>query len=190
VIVFLEGRLIAHIPLSCTIEIHGIGYEVLVPLTIDLPRCSETVRLWVHTVYHENCQTLYGFNHSEERDFFKLVIDKVSGVGPKMTLAMFSKFKLKELHHFIAHRDVAMLGSIPGIGKKKAEKIILELADKIGEGSSNTPIVMRSEQSDAILGLIALGYKKTEAEIIIGKIAENFPEATADQLIRKAITFH
>jgi Holliday junction DNA helicase RuvA len=189
VIVTLEGRLSYRASLNCVIEIQGIGYEVFIPLMTDLPEIDGTVKLWVHTIYREDSQSLYGFNSPKERDFFKLVVEKVSGIGPKIALAMLSKFKLSDLHHFIATRDAARLASVPGIGKKTAEKIILELSGKIDHSEKNlVPGNMGSNIcNDAILGLITLGYKRQEAEAMIQNAISQNPEATPEQLIRRAI---
>jgi Holliday junction DNA helicase RuvA len=188
VIVSLEGRLVSRIPLSCVIDVHGIGYEIFVPLTVDLPAMGEGIKLFTYAVYREDGQSLYGFNRMEERDFFKLVVDKVSGIGPKTALAMLSKFKLSELNHFIAMKEIQMLASVPGIGKKTAEKVILELSDRVkGVGGNAENVAAHSQRSDAILGLIALGYKRSEAEMMVSKVMEDFPDISAGQLIRKAI---
>ncbi|MDR1366962.1 MAG: Holliday junction branch migration protein RuvA [Puniceicoccales bacterium] len=189
-IVSLEGCLTAHTPLSCIINVQGIGYEVFVPLAINLPRLDETIKLWIYAIYREDNQLLYGFNTLEERNFFKLIVEKVSGIGPRTALAMLSKFKLSELNHCIATKNVTLLAGVPGIGKKTAEKIIWELSDKIKSTDVHTMgrNTFNSQQNDAILGLIALGYKRTEAEAMIIKFAEKFPEASADQLIKNAIT--
>jgi Holliday junction DNA helicase RuvA len=149
------------------------------------------VKLWTYAVYRKDNQLLYGFSTPEERNFFKLIVEKVSGIGPKIALAMLSKFNLSELSHFIGTKNVTMLSGIPGIGKKTAEKVILELSDKVkGADTHAHGSVFNSSQNDAILGLIALGYKRTEAETMIMKFVEKFPEASADQLIKSAITTH
>jgi Holliday junction DNA helicase RuvA len=188
VIISLEGRLVSHIPLSCIIDVQGVGYEIFVPLNINLPKIDEAVKLWIYAVYREDSQLLYGFSTLEERNFFKLIVEKVSGIGPKTALAMLSKFKLSELNHFIATKNVTMLSGVPGIGKKTAEKVILELSDKIKNMDGKS--VLNSQQNDAILGLIALGHKPMEAEAMITKFAEKIPEAPADQLMQSAITIH
>jgi Holliday junction DNA helicase RuvA len=189
VIVSLEGGLILRMPLSCVLEAHGIGYEIFVPLTISLPPIGEVVKLWIYAIYREDSQSLYGFNSMEERDFFKLVVEKVSGIGPKTALAMLSKFRLSELNHSIAGKDTSLLASIPGIGKKTAEKIILELSDKINNFGkiSTAGGILEGIRGDAILGLIALGYKKSEAEGMVSGIMQENPHITVEQLIRRAI---
>jgi Holliday junction DNA helicase RuvA len=189
VIISLEGCLVVRKPLSCVLEANGIGYEIFIPLLIDLPPLGKVVKLWTYAIYREDSQTLYGFNEVAERDFFKLVVEKVSGIGPKTALGMLSKFKLKELHQIIASRDTATLAHIPGIGRKTAEKVILDLADKMGTSTSkHSGMLMNSARGDAILGLIALGYKRSEAEEMIAKIAENLPDASTEELIKNVIT--
>lgn len=103
---------------------------------------------------------------------------------------MLSKFELSELNHCIATKNVTLLAEVPGIGKKTAEKVILELSDKIKSVDVHTTgrHILNAQQNDAILGLIALGYKRSEAEAMITKFVEKFPEASADQLIKNAIT--
>jgi Holliday junction DNA helicase RuvA len=190
VIVLLDGHLTVKIPSSCVVNVNGIGYEVNVPLMIKLPQIGERVRLWIHAIYREDHQSLYGFNLPEERDFFKLVVEKVSGIGPKMALAMFSKFTLNELCHSIATKDVSSLTNIPGIGRKTAEKVMLELSDKISNTTTQSIVggVEHGIRSDAILGLAALGYKRQEAESIVNQILKQDPDIKVDQLIKKAIT--
>jgi Holliday junction DNA helicase RuvA len=190
VVVSLEGYLVAHIPMSCIVDVRGVGYEVFVPLGINLPQINDAVKLWVCAIYREDSQLLYGFSTLEERNFFKLIIGKISGIGPKTALAMLSKFKLSELNHFIATKNTAMLAGVPGIGKKTAEKVILELSDKIKSTCIHGGSIANSQQNDAILGLVALGYKRVEAEAMIMQFAEKFPEASADQLIKSAIAIH
>lgn len=187
-IVYLSGVLKFREALSCVIVANGIGYEVFIPVTTKLPELGQTVELFTYAVYREDNQALYGFNTSAERDFFKLVVEKVSGIGPKTALAMLSKYRLEELQQFITQKDASMIATIPGIGKKTAEKLILELADRMVNGSGlpgNN--LTRTMQNDAVLGLIALGYKRQEAENLITKAAQEFPEGSSEVLIKAAI---
>jgi Holliday junction DNA helicase RuvA len=189
VIISIEGQLIYRITLSCVIEAYGVGYEIFTPLTIKLPSIGEIVRLWIYAIYREDSQVLYGFNEIEERNFFKLVIEKVQGIGPKTAQAMLSKFPLDELNQFIAMKNASILASIPGVGKKTAEKIILELYNKVGSKNSDMKYnVENVEYSDAILGLTVLGYKRSEAEMMIVQAIKRMPNASADQLIKDALT--
>jgi Holliday junction DNA helicase RuvA len=189
VIISLEGSLIASSPLRCIVEVQGIGYEVFIPLTTNLPKINEKLKLWIYTIYREDSQSLYGFNRMEERDFFKLVVEKVSGIGPKTALALLSRFPLEELVRFIAAKDTSFLASVAGIGKKTAEKVILELSDKVNDFAKNSigGALWNSVSGDAILGLVALGYRRQDAETMIQNALKQDPEATVDQLIRRAI---
>lgn len=184
-IVSIEGRLEQRTALSCVVVTGGFGYEIAVPLTIQLPSLGENVRLSIYAVYREDSQALYGFNTPAERDFFKLIVEKVSGIGPKIALAMLSKFRLEALMGIIANRESGMLAKIPGIGEKTAKKILFELADRLPSFGHHAPI--GNEQNDAILGLIALGYKRAEAEKMVSTAAEQCPEASAEVLIKQAI---
>ena len=134
-IVLIEGILIKATPLSAIISAGGIGYSVSVPITTaeKLPQNGENVRLHTRAVYREDSQALYGFWEETERDFFTLVIEKVSGVGPKVAISLMSKLPLRSLISAIAAEDANLLAKTPGIGKKTAERIIIELKDKLAE---------------------------------------------------------
>ena len=184
-IISLEGQLVARMALSCIVSAHGVGYEVFVPVSLILPAVGNDVKLFIYAVYREDAQTLYGFNTLRERDFFKLIVEKVSGIGPKTALAMLSKFRLEELINKIASRDAKSIAQVPGIGKKTAEKLVLELSDKIGGVAYDVPDI--STRNDAILGLVALGYKRADAESMIRDVFNRDPDASVETLIKEAI---
>ncbi len=127
----LQGMLATASPLVAVVEINGIGYEVCIPTTTaeKLPAPGSTVRLHTHVVFREDSQTLYGFATAAERDFFRLLIEKVTGVGPKMALSVMSRLSLPMLQRAIAAGDVATLAKCPGIGRKTAERLVIELKD-------------------------------------------------------------
>ncbi len=133
-IVSLRGKLIEAGVLRVVIESAGVGYEVNVPVTTAerLPRLGAEVFLLIHHVFREDGQALYGFAVAEEREFFKLLVEKVSGVGPKMALNILSRLSLPILRDAIIRGDVALLSQCPGIGKKTAERLVMELKDKVG----------------------------------------------------------
>ena len=138
-IVSLRGKLIEAGVLRVVIESAGVGYEVNVPVTTAerLPKLGAEVFLLVHHVFREDGQALYGFAVAEEREFFKLLVEKVSGVGPKMALNILSRLSLPILRDAILRGDVALLSQCPGVGKKTAERLVMELKDKVGlEGSA------------------------------------------------------
>lgn len=202
-IVHLEGRLIEATPLSAIIDVQGVGYEVHIPVTTTerLPGIGQTVRLHTHAVYREDSQSLYGFATREDRDFFRLLTEKVSGIGPKIALGIMSKLSLQLLRGAIAQADVALLAKCPGIGKKTAERICVELRDKVlppgtttaggasmadtTEAAGNLP---GGRVQDAVMALIALGYKADVADKAVRRADSKLgPEAGTEALIKAAL---
>ena len=132
-IAFIKGKLIECQLTLAILEVNGMGYEVHVPLTTveRLPQLGEPVKLFTHATYREDSQTLYGFMDRESRDFFRMIVDKVSGIGPKIALNLLGSLSLPTLKISIANGDVAMLSKAQGLGKKTAERIVVELKDKV-----------------------------------------------------------
>lgn len=193
----LRGELIDCQPLLAVVETGGVGYEVHVPLTTTekMPDIGQEVRLFIHAVYREDAQLLYGFSAREERDFFRLVIDKVSGIGPRIALNLLSQLSLKILRNAIADGDAALLAKAPGLGKKTAERIIVELQDKVGpatatHGSAQAGGSGANDQfKDAVAALIALGYKAVDADKAVSKAVDAMGEDTpTEDLIRAAFS--
>ncbi len=198
-IAFLRGRLAESLPNQAIIDVNGVGYHVLIPLsTYDrLPQQGEEVKLLTHYHVTDRDHTLYGFITGEERDLFRLLIDRVSGIGPKMGLAVLSGLPVAAFKDSVIREDVAALSRISGVGKKTAERIVLELKDKVGvvgawqeakaAGSSDPA---KSVQNDAILALIALGYKQGEAQKTVQQLLKQpglKDQPTADHLVREAL---
>ncbi len=175
-IVSLRGKLIEAGIFRAVIECAGIGYEVNIPVSTaeKLPAIGEEVRLFTLQTFREDGQSLYGFYSAEERDFFKLLVEKVSGIGPGIALKIFSRLSLPVLQNAIRNSDVAMLSQCPGIGKKTAERLIVELRDKIGLATTTMPATNHeaanattnapSVQADAVAALVSLGYKLDQAD--------------------------
>ena len=196
-IVSLRGKLIEAGVLRVVIESAGVGYEVNIPVTTAerLPACGSEVFLLIHHVFREDGQALYGFAVSEERDFFRLLVEKVSGVGPKLALNILSRMALPILREAIIRGDVALLAQCPGIGKKTAERLVMELHDKVGVDGATTsvsaslsPTQQPTPATDAIAAMIALGNKAVDAEKSVrAAIAKLGPGATADQLVKAAL---
>lgn len=205
-IVFVEGILERATPLSAVINAGGLGYLVHVPVTTaaKLPQPGQPVKLHTHAVYREDSQALYGFSSEDERDFFALLIEKVSGVGPKVGISMLSKLELGSLVSAISNADAVLLAKTPGIGKKTAERVIIELKDKLAAFSWSLAASGRSElasandatrssapanhEEDAVLALVALGYKQADASKSVGKAAEKLgPSTSTEKLIRAAL---
>src|ERR1051325_1600453 len=144
----IQGTLTSATPLHATIELNGFGYEVHIPLTTaeKLPAPGATVKLHTLVIYREDSQTLYGFATPAERDFFRLMIEHVTGVGPKVALSIMSRLSLPLLENAIRIGDVATLAKCPGIGKKTAERLVVELKAKVG-ATAGTSVPFGGAQS-------------------------------------------
>jgi len=210
-IAFLEGNLVECQLNLAVIQTGGVGYEVHVPLTTSekLPALGESVRLHIQATYREDSQTLYGFVDRESRDFFRMIVDKVSGIGPKIALNLLGSLSLPTLKNSIAQGDVGMLSKAQGLGKKTAERIVVELKDKVlpkglsGGGSaeavSGTAVGAGEKKpasqgqdivaySDAVSALLTLGYKATEADQAVRRAADSLGmNCTTEELIRQAL---
>lgn len=199
-IAFVRGRLAESYPNAALVDVQGVGYHVLIPLsTFDrLPQQGQEVRLLTHHHVTEREHLLFGFITGEERDLFRLLIDRVSGIGPKMALAVLSGMPVAAFKDSVIQNDIAALSRIKGLGKKTAERIVLELKDKVGvvdawqaaQSARGTQDPKREAHSDAVLGLIALGFKQADAVKTIDQIVRSSDDAkplTADQLIREAL---
>ncbi len=197
----IQGLLTAATPLHAIVELNGLGYEVNIPVTTaeKLPATGSTVKLHTLVIYREDAQTLYGFATPAERDFFRLMIEHVTGVGPKMALTIMSKLSLPSLESAIGSGDIATLAKCPGIGKKTAERLVVELRAKVGATGSSETVLSASgapagsphgdtKMRDAVLALTALGYKAADADEAIRRAALALgPKATTEQLIKKAL---
>ena len=200
----LNGTIIESQLLQVVIEAGGVGYEVHVPITTaeKLPSPGNQAKLYTYAVYRDDSQSLYGFANREDREFFKLLVEKVSGVGPKMALTLFSKLSTKMLEAAIVTGDAKLLSQCPGIGKKTAERLIIELRDKVGKGFGSadpTPSATSgtaeigdeegaSKFQDAIAALTALGYKVTEADKAVNRAINKLgPSASVEEIIKTAL---
>jgi holliday junction DNA helicase RuvA len=196
-ITYLHGKLIEAIPTQVTVEVNGLGYEALIPLSSydKLPAPGQTVKLLTHLVVREDAHILYGFMTAAERQLFRLLINAVSGIGPKTALNILSGINVTAFRGAVAGGDIKMLSQISGVGKKTAERIIIELKDKIGPGGvleaqSAQRALSASEQkvNDAVLALIALGFKPAEAhETIRATQAMLGSEAALEDLVRASL---
>lgn len=195
----IQGTLTAATPLHAIIELNGFGYEVNVPVTTAerLPAPGANVRLHTLVIYREDAQTLYGFSTPAERDFFRLMIENVTGVGPKMALTIMSRLSLPSLEGAIRVGDIATLAKCPGIGKKTAERLVVELKSKVG-GSAESATTFAGDDGgssptatshrDAVSALAALGYKTADADAAVRRAALALgPAASTESLIKKAL---
>lgn len=180
------------VPNIIVLDVSGVGYEIEVPISTFsvLPAVKEDAVLYIQQIVREDANLLYGFATLEEKSAFRILI-KVSGIGPKSAVVILSGLSVSELYDVIANEDVTRLTRVPGIGKKTAERLIVELKDKIkslSSGSVNDLFNQTPEfnpMDDAILALSTLGYKVTDAEKMIKKIAK--PGMAVDELIKLAL---
>ena len=194
-IYFIEGKLIEALPMRAVIDARGIGYEVLIPLSTfeKLPLASEQVRLLTHLHVREDEHVLFGFATSEERDLFKLLIHHVSGIGPKLALNILSGCSPSQLREAVIRADTGFLSRLKGVGKKTAERVIVELRDKVGVtqawAAASRQAALTPEQqmeNDALLALIALGYKQADALKALQAAGRQGSLAVADR-VREAL---
>ena len=194
-IVYLNGVLAEKTPACATVECCGVGYEALIPLsTFDrLPAAGERVKLLTYHAVREDDEILFGFSTPEERDMFAK-ITAVSGVGPKTALAVLSGFTVGDLQLAIAQGDSKRIATVKGIGKKTAERIVVELKDKVNpiEALANSSIGSSGSQRavlcDAALALAALGFPEDQARKMVSDVLEAYPQISDVQtIIKKAL---
>ncbi len=192
-IAFLRGIVAEALPQRILLDVHGVGYEVIVPLsTFDslnpLPGRELLLKTFLHI--RENAQTLYGFATEAEKDIFVLLIDRVSGIGPATAIAILGSLNVEQFKAAVVQGDTAGIARAKGVGKKTAERIILELKDKIGLAATWEAQAQGSTSQaagDAELALVALGFKQVDARKAIAAHLKACPEAEADELIRAAL---
>ena len=192
-IAFLRGTVAEAMPQCLVLDVNGVGYEVQVPLsTFDAvnPMEGQTVTLKIHFHVRENAQVLYGFATDAERDIFRLLIDCVSGIGPATAISILSGLNVSAFKQAVVGGDVQAIARAKGVGKRTAERIILELKDKVGLASTweaQQQGTTSEAAGDAELALVALGFKQTEARKAIAALVKENPQAATDELIRGAL---
>jgi Holliday junction DNA helicase RuvA len=195
VIGFLKGRLAVKQPPMLMVDVNGVGYELEAPMSTfyGLPSLGEPVALFAHLVVREDAHVLYGFGTDGERRLFRALL-KVSGVGPKIALGILSGVSVDDFIRIIEAEDVAMLTRIPGIGRKTAERVIIEMRDSVqkfaaapsaGAHSAAAVAAAPTPQSEAFAALIALGYKPPEVVRLLKSADE--PGLSTTEIIRRAL---
>lgn len=189
----IRGKVWEAYPNRLILDVQGIGYEVLVPVsTFDRLHPSEgaVIELRTYLQVRETAHTLYGFATEEERDVFLLLIDRVSGIGPSTAMSVLSGMPVTRFKEAVVKGDVAELSRIKGLGKKTAERIVLELKDKVGVTETWEQAAggnLSRSAADAELALIALGYKQVDARKAVKKVLEENADSTVEELIRGAL---
>ncbi|MFZ7277489.1 Holliday junction branch migration protein RuvA [Avibacterium endocarditidis] len=196
----LTGLLVEKQPPEILLDVQGVGYELLLPMTsfYNLPGTGQQTTLFTHLVVREDAHLLFGFSHKQDRTLFRELI-KTNGVGPKLALAILSAMSVNEFAYAIEREELSKLVKIPGVGKKTAERLLVELKGKFKDSqqgdffieSTHLPAAEKSPNKenvqidDAVAALIALGYKASEAEKMVKKVAD--PALNSEQLIREAL---
>ena len=189
----LRGKVIEAYPNRLVVDVQGVGYEVLVPLsTFDRLHAVEGLEVDLRTHLHirETALTLYGFASEEERDVFLMLIERVSGIGPAIAMAVLSGLPVAKFKSCVVAGNVAELSRIKGLGKKTAERIVLELKDKVGVTDTWQDAAagaVSPSAADAELALIALGYKQVDARKAVRKVLEEDAGAAVEALVRGAL---
>ena len=194
----LRGSLAEKQPPHLVLDVNGVGYELEVPMTTlyRLPHVGEQVTLFTHLVVREDAHLLYGFHEKRDRELFRELI-RLNGVGPKLALALMSSLEVDELVRCVQAQDTSALTRVPGVGKKTAERLLVELKDRFKAWEalpgtftlvSNGPHPLEpvaSAESDAVSALISLGYKPQEASKAVSAIKER--DLSSADLIRRAL---
>ncbi len=186
----LRGLLLETHPPSIIVDVQGVGYEIETPLSTfeRLPGLNQTVTLFTHLSIREDAHVLYGFFSEQEKQLFKTLI-KISGVGPKLALSILSVMDLATFAQYIQENNISRLTRIPGVGKKTAERLVIEMRDRLNK--LDMPLAdgltqgVTSAVDDATHALIALGYKPQEASKLVHQVAEE--GLTSEVLIRRAL---
>ena len=181
-------------------DVNGVGYSVQIPITTaeKIPSLGETCELFIHPVYREDSAALYGFINRNDRDFFRLLIEKVSGIGPRIGLSILSKMSVPILQQAIFNQDTSLLSKCPGIGKKTAERLVIELKDKVSSSQSvsapssetlPTNLNSTTKHQDAVSSLMILGYKIAEADKRVSQAIQKLGiETTVEAIIKEALS--
>jgi holliday junction DNA helicase RuvA len=196
-ITFLHGKLVEALPTQIIVDVNGVGYEVLIPLSSfgKLPQPGHDIKLLTQLVIREDAHILYGFASAAERDLFRMLVNNVSGIGPKTALNILSGISVIAFRGAVAGSDIKSLSQISGVGKKTAERIVVELRDKIGvagawEAASAKHSLSPDDQkiNDAVLALMALGFKQIDAHDAV-RAAQTMlgAKATVEDLVRACL---
>ncbi len=197
-IAFLRGTLVTALPTRIVVDVHGVGYQIDIPLSSfdKLPSPGSEIKILTHLAVREDAHQLFGFMSEPERDLFELLVAHVSGVGPKVALSILSGMPVSQFKSAVIAGDAASLARIKGLGRKTAERIIVELKDRVGitaawEAASADHAPSGAEQSmnDAVLALISLGYRQVDAHRAVRAVLMDggIEPPEAEDLVRRAL---
>ncbi|MDX1500864.1 MAG: Holliday junction branch migration protein RuvA [Thermoanaerobaculia bacterium] len=187
---FLEGKLIESSPERVILDVNGVGYEVLVPHTtaaeVERLAGAGSVALHVHTHVREGAIELFGFHQRRQKLLFERLIT-VGGIGPRLARAILSGMSPEQLVAAITSGDVARLATISGVGKKTAERMVVELKDRIGDVAADLPPPPPSTDDELVQALVNLGYRPSEAEVAVAAAKKDLPDAELEVLLPAAL---
>ena len=192
----LSGTLVEALPTQVVLDVGGVGYHVFIPISSydKLPPVGSQCKILTHLTIREDAHVLYGFATEGERDLFRLLVTHVSGIGPKTALDVLSGTSVANFKACVVRGDAAALSKTKGIGKKTAERILVELKDKVGiaaaweaASAANAPTPEQAKVNDAVLALIALGWKQADAEKAARAVSTSFPNYATDEIVRAAL---
>ena len=184
----LTGQLAEKNPPEILLDCHGVGYEVLVPMSTfyNLPGLGEKVSLFTHFIVREDAQLLYGFGSTTERAAFRLLI-KITGVGPRMALSVLSGMSVADLAQAVTLQETGRIVKVPGIGKKTAERLLLELKGKLGADIGAQASVSNEAQLDILQALVALGYSDKDAALALKALPQDVGVSDGIKLALKSL---
>lgn len=188
---FIEGLLIRKQPPHLLLNVGGIGYEIEAPMTVfyELPEIGTKVMLHTHLQVREDAHKLYGFDTLRQRDLFRTLL-KVTGIGPRVALAILSGLRAEDFERCISDGDIAQLTRVPGVGRKTAERLLVEMRDRIAAqpgtgGGGGAGLAATSAEGEAYGALVALGYKPAEVSRMLKQV--NTPGLSTEELIRQIL---
>ena len=184
----LTGQLAEKTPPEILLDCNGVGYEVLVPMSTfyNLPGLGEKVSLFTHFIVREDAQLLYGFGSTSERAAFRLLI-KITGIGPRMALSVLSGMSVADLAQAITLQEPGRIVKVPGIGKKTAERLLLELKGKLGADIGAHVSVTNEAQLDILQALVALGYSDKDAALALKALPQDVGVSDGIKLALKSL---
>ena len=184
----LRGRILHKQPPQLLLDVQGVGYEIDAPMTTfyNLPNVGEDVTLYTHLAVREDAHTLYGFLQTTDRDLFRHLL-KVNGVGARLALTILSGMEPAQFVQCVQHGDTDALVRLPGIGKKTAERLVIELRDRLAKDTTlpGAPSVDAAVVEDAVSALVGLGYKPQEASRMVRSL--NVADLSSEEIIRQAL---
>ena len=184
---FLTGKIISSKPTQILLDVNGVGYTVNISITtFEKISEKETASLFIHTSVKEDSITLFGFFTQSEKEMFELLIS-ISGIGPKVSLGILSGIAVDDLKSAISDGNVSRLIAIPGIGRKTAERVVLELRNKVDAIKVEGSIKVTSAKDEAIAALATLGYQRQLAEKVVRDLMSENADYSLEELIRKAL---